>query len=150
MELAKREFRKIFEYYGVSDLELLFDGFEWVTPDKVLYYFHDSKGGELYAIELADYIHEFDDNDEPLSNRIVEDYWAERSCDWEVERWFSNEGDYFYWPECGDKCVFAKLKADTSALASRSLKHDVSDASEEEMVKRKEALEDLIEIDSQR
>ncbi len=56
----------------------------------------------------------------------------------------------FYWPECGDKCVFAKLKADASALAGRSLKHDVSDASEEEMVKRKEVLEDLIEIDLQR
>ncbi len=94
MELANRELKKIFEYYGVSNLELSFDGFEWVTPDKALYYFHDPKSGELYVIELADYVHEFEDR-EPSSNRIVENYWPERSCDWEVEHWFSNEGNYF-------------------------------------------------------
>lgn len=156
MELVQREFAKIFEFYHVSDLGLVFEGYEPVTPDKTLYYWSNPKDDGLYVIELADFIDEFM-GAEP-SKRIAEDYWPDHTCDWEVERWLSNEEttdyqDYdkwFYWPECGDKCVMAKLKANVSDLKGRELERDIPEISEEEMTKRREELEDLVEIDAQR
>ena len=156
MELVQREFAKIFEFYHVSDLGLVFEGYEWIMPDKILYYWQDPKNGDLYVIELADFVHEF--MGLRPEKRIVEDFWPEHTCDWEVERWLANEetDDYrdydkwFYWPECGDKCVMAKLKANVSDLKGRELERDIPDISEEEMTKRREELEGLIEIDAQR
>ena len=72
MELTARELPKILEYYKVDKLGLIFDGFEPVNPDKMLYYWHDPKTGELCVALLADFIIEFIDNSEP--GNIVEDY----------------------------------------------------------------------------
>lgn len=151
MELTRREFAKILEFYRVSDLGLVFDGFEWVTPDKVLYYWHNPKNGDLYVIELADFVDEFMSG-EPC------DYIDGSRSDWKVDYWLSHTdtNDYedldawFYWPECGDKCVFAKLKANVSALDGLELERDIPDISEEEMMKRKAKRDSLTVIDSQR
>ena len=157
MELVDRELPKILKYYHVDTLGLIFDGYEWVNPDKILYYWHDPKNNDLYVALLADFIIEFSTGDAEC--RIQEDYWPENTCDWKVERWLcsseTSENDYadydswFYWPECGDKCTFAKLKADASALKGRNLSHDVASVSEEEMLARKARRDELTMIDSQ-
>ena len=156
MQLDKREFPKILQFYRVDDLNLVFDGFESITPDKALYYWHNPADGSLYAMELADYVHEFMDS-EP-SSRIVEDFWDDHSCDWEVERWLSHNDstdyadldNWFYWPECGDKCVMAQLKADVSVLVNRKLERNIADVNPEQMAARRAKLKELIEIDNQR
>ena len=56
---------------------------------------------------------------------------------------------WFYWPECGDKCAFAKLKDDASALNGRGLERVVPAVSEEEMLSRKIKRQKLTIIDSQ-
>ncbi len=156
MELTDRELPKILEYYNVDNLGLVFDGYEWVTPDKILYYWHVPKTGELYVAVLADFIIEFVGNGSPGNIRV--DYWPEHTCDWQVDHWLcsdSNVSDYtdydkwFYWPECGDKCAFAKLKDDFLVLNGRKLEHIVPDVSEEEMLSRKIERQELTEIDFQ-
>jgi hypothetical protein len=62
---------------------------------------------------------------------------------------YTDYDKWFYWPECGDKCAFAKLKDDASALNGRKLEHIVPDVSEEEMLSRKIERQNLTEIDSQ-
>lgn len=156
MQLTKREFPKILQFYHVDDLNLIFDGFEPVTPDKILYYWHNPADGSLYVMELTDYVHEFMGN--KPSMRIVEDFWDDHNCDWEVKRWLSRSDsidytdldNWFYWPECGDKCVMAQLKADVSALVNRKLERNIADVSPEQMAARRAELEELIEIDDQR
>ena len=56
---------------------------------------------------------------------------------------------WLYWPECGDKCAFAKLKDDASVLNGRRLEHVVPAVSEEEMLSRKIERQKLTEIDFQ-
>ena len=156
MQLTEREFPKILKFYGVDNLNLAFDGFEAITPDKILYYWHDPANKNVYVMELADYVHEFMGGEPDMY--IAEDYWAEHSCDWEIERWLAhgNPTDYtdldnwFYWPECGDKCVMAQLKADLSALANRKLEQKIASISPEEMAARRAKIEGLTEIDNQR
>ena len=156
MELTDRELSKILKYYNVDNLGLVFDGYEPVNPDKILYYWHIPKTGELYVAVLADFIIEFVGSGNP--GNICEDYWPEHTCDWQVDHWLcsdSNVSDYtdydkwFYWPECGDKCAFAKLKDDVSVLNGRELEHAVPDVSEEEMLSRKTERQNLTEIDFQ-
>lgn len=157
MELTARELPKILEYYKVDKLGLIFDGFELVNPDKMLYYWHDPKTGELYVALLADFIIEFTGNSESAGN-IVEDYWPEHECNWQVERWFCSSDDtnnfddydkWFYWPECGDKCAFAKLKANVSEIENRKLERKVPDIDEAEMNSRKVERQKLTVIDCQ-
>ena len=156
MKLTNRELPKILKYYNVGHLGLIFDGYELVNPDKCLYYWHDPETGELYVALLADFIIEFVGDGEP--GDICEDYWPEHTCNWQVDHWLcsddnvSDTTDYdkwFYWPECGDKCAFAKLKDDASALNGRRLEHVVPAVSEEEMLSRKAERQKLTEIDSQ-
>ena len=155
MELTDREIPKILQHYHVDNLDLVFDGFEPVNPDKNLYYFHNPKTGELYVILLADFILESVGED---GGYIEEDYWPEHSCNWEVEKWLScndkiedssDISNWFYQPECGDKCIFAKLKADVSALNGRKLDKNVKHIDEAEMAARKARRDELTEIDAQ-
>ncbi len=156
MQLLEREFAKILKFYHVDNLGLVFDGFEWINPDKILYYWHNPKNGDLYVIELADYVHEFIGS-KPF-DRIADDYWPEHTCDWEVDYWIPHNkvtdctdlNDWFYWPECGDKCVFAKLKANVSALAGRTLECNIPDISVEKMTKYREQHLRSIKVDEQR
>ena len=156
MQLAEREFPKILHFYRVDGLNLIFDGFEPITPDKILYYWHNPADGSVYVMELTDYVHEFMGS--KPSMRIVEDFWDDHNCDWEVKRWLSRSDstdytdldNWFYWPECGDKCVMAQLKADVSALANRKLERSIADISLGQMSARRARLEELIEIDDQR
>jgi len=156
MELANRELTEILKYYHVDNLGLVFDGFEPVNPDKILYYWHDPKSGSLYVALLADFITEFIGN--KTSDNIQENYWPEHTCNWEVAHWLcssdnvSDHTDYdkwFYWPKCGDKCAFAKLKANVSALEGHKLENNVSTTNKEEMLARKSERQNLTEIDSQ-
>lgn len=156
MYLVEREFPKILTFFRVGDLFLLFDGFEPITPDKTLYYWHDPTTGDLYAMELADYIQEFPGREPDMD--ITEDYWPEHSCDWPVKRWlshfdstdYSDFKNWFYWPECGDKCAMAQLDANVSALKGRNLKREMINISPEQMAARRAKLEELITIDNQR
>ena len=148
MELANRELSEILKYYGVDNLDLVFDGYEPVSPDKIIYYWHNPGTGELYAAILADYIHESVGEDDP--GNICEDYWPEHECDWQVIHWFcSSDGEWFYWPECGDKCAFAKIEGDASALRGRNLKQTVLDIDKNEMFAQKNKRQELTVIDSQ-
>ena len=148
MELVDRELPKILKCYNVDNLGLVFDGYEPVNPDKTLYYWHAPKTGELYVAVLADFITEFVGDGEP--GNISENYWPEHTCDWQVDRWLcSDDAKWFYWPECGDKCAFAKLRDGASALNGRRLEHTVPAVSEEEMLSRKIKRQKLTKIDSQ-
>jgi hypothetical protein len=148
MELVDRELLKILKYYNMDNLGLVFDGYEPVNPDKILYYWHAPKTGELYVAVLADFITEFAGDGEP--GDICEDYWPEHTCDWQVDYWLcSDDAKWFYWPECGDKCAFAKLRDSASVLNGRRLERAVPTVSEEEMLSRKIKRQKLTEIDSQ-
>ena len=46
---------------------------------------------------------------------------------------FDDYDKWFYWPECGDKCAFAKLKANVSEIKDRKLERKVPDIDEAEM-----------------
>ncbi len=136
MELSKKEIPEILKYYRVDNLGLIFDGCESINPDSKLYYFHNPSNDGLYALLLTDYVGWGIGNGEPAS-KIMENYYPEHECNWNVEEWLTcrdeldetvKSGDYegwFYWPECGDKCVFAKLAEKVFALEGRSLKMDL-------------------------
>ena len=151
MELA--EISKILKYYRVDGLNLVFDGFEQINPDGWLYYFHDPENDDLYAALLTDYVGWGIGNGEPILE-IADNYYPEHECDWNVEKWLTcrdemdetdESGDYegwFYWPECGDKCVFAKLKEKLTALAGRKLEKILPEQSSKRAMRA--------EIDSER
>ena len=161
MELSKSEIPEILAYYRVGELGLVFDGYEQIAPDSKLYYFHDPKNNDLYALLLTDYVGWGMGNSEPDS-WIMDDYYPGHECEWNVEHWLTcrekpdetvGHADYegwFYWPECGNKCVFAKLKEDVSALNGRNLEKDIPEIEEEELSRRKARREELTEIDSER
>ena len=116
---------------------------------------------DLYALLLTDYVGWGMGNSEPDS-WIVDDYYPGHECEWNVEHWLTcrekpdetvGHADYegwFYWPECGDKCVFAKLKEDVSALNGRNLEKNIPEIEEKELSRRKALREELTEIDSER
>ena len=153
MELSKREIPEILKYYRVDDLGLVFDGYEPIGPDSRLYYFHNISSNDLYALLLTDYVGWGIGNEEPVL-KIVENYYPGHECDWNVEKWLTcrdeldetdENGDYegwFYWPECGDKCVFAKLKEKAPVLEGRSLKKELPEQISKQVVRP--------EIDSER
>ena len=146
---------RILNYYHIANLELIFDGFEHINPNEMLYYFHNPKNGELYVILLADYIMESVGDTNP--GRIADDYWPEHECDWEVQKWIPHNNhsadlsdfrNWLYKPECGDKCAVAKINADISALGGRILEKNMPHIDEAEMATGKARRNKLTVIDS--
>ncbi len=132
MEISNNEIPQILKYFRVDDLGLVFDGYEKINPDSFLYYFHDPKNKDLYAILSADYFGWGIGEGEPAT-RIIESYYPGHECEWNVDHWYTcrdeldttvENGDYegwFYVLNQVYSCAFAKLKEKHSALSGQSL-----------------------------
>lgn len=136
MELTKEDISQILKYYRVDNLDLVFDGFEQINPDSFLYYFHDPKNEDLYALLSADYFGWGFGVGTPAA-KITENYYPDHECEWNIERWLTcrdepdttaENGDYegWFYPLNSDyNCAFAKLSEKLPALSGQSLSSNV-------------------------